>query len=118
MIMRFTCILLFFFLSIQLNAQQTQAATDKKGTMLVRKKTTSYVPMPELKDKSLKAAQLELESLGLKINKIKVVPNPYANLVLMQFANGKEVIAGTLINTNSEILLYVGDGKAKDDIGF
>ena len=86
--------------------------------MLVRKKGTDYVPMPELKDKSLKAAQLELESRGLKFYKTKAVPSPFANLVIMQFANGKEVAGGTMIDANSEILLYVGDGKNNNDIGF
>jgi beta-lactam-binding protein with PASTA domain len=66
--------------------------------------------MPDLIDRSLRNAQLELSSYELVPGKIILKPSPYENAVLEQRFEGGKIEAGTKIAKGSVIDLVVGDG--------
>ncbi|MCU0428944.1 MAG: PASTA domain-containing protein [Cytophagaceae bacterium] len=72
--------------------------------------TPPKVGMPNLVDKSLKAAELDLRSRDLVLAGINQVPSPFANLVINQYAEGKKIEPGTMIAKGTRITLDVGDG--------
>jgi eukaryotic-like serine/threonine-protein kinase len=74
------------------------------------------VKMPDLRDASLKQAQLELESYGLKIGKLSYKPDLALNAVLDQQIKGKSIPPGTMIAKGSRIDLVVGDGLGQTEI--
>lgn len=78
--------------------------------------TPPKVKMPDLKDASLKQAQLELESIGLKLGRITYKPDLALNAVLDQSVNGKRIEPGTMISKGSRIDLVVGDGLGQTEI--
>lgn len=72
--------------------------------------------MPRLIDKSLRQAQMELESYGLKVGTLTYIPDMAQNAVLKQLANGKEVKPGELIAKGSTIDLVLGDGLGNTQV--
>jgi len=74
------------------------------------------VKMPDLRDASLKQAQLELESNGLKVGKLTYKPDLALNAVLEQKVKGKNIEPGTMIPKGSRIDLVVGDGYGQTEI--
>ncbi len=76
----------------------------------VTSKNPPMVPMPELKDKSPKTAEIELKSRDLILAEKKLVPSPFENLVLKQLVDGNEIPAGTLIPKGTKVTIEVGNG--------
>lgn len=74
------------------------------------------VKMPDLRDASLKQAQLELESNGLKLGKLMYKPDLALNAVLEQQVRGKNIEPGTMISKGTRIDLVVGDGLGQTEI--
>lgn len=74
----------------------------------------SFVPpstrMPDLIDRSLRNAELELSSYELRRGKIILKPSPYENAVLEQRFEGNPIEPGTNIPKGTVIDLVVGDG--------
>ncbi len=75
---------------------------------------SEQVHMPDLTGVSLRQAQADAESYGLKIGKLKYVPDIAKNNVLKQYFNGKEIKQGTLIKKGSVIDLTVGRGLSNE----
>lgn len=73
------------------------------------------VKMPSLIGRSLTNAQGELESYGLKLGKIKYVPDLQQNAVLKQFLDGKEIKEGSQIAKGSSVDVEVGDGLGSQE---
>jgi beta-lactam-binding protein with PASTA domain len=73
------------------------------------------VKMPKLLNRSLLNAQRELESYGLLVGNISIVPDLQQNAVLKQLLNGVEVNEGQLIPKGSKIDLVVGDGLGNQE---
>lgn len=77
----------------------------------------SFIPpttkMPDLIDRSLRNAELELRSYELKRGKIKLKPSPFENAVLEQLYQGDSIKPGTKIPKGSVIDLVVGDGYGR-----
>jgi hypothetical protein len=94
----------------------SEVKANRKIYVTVTAKNPPMVPMPELKDKSLKAAEMELKSRDLILSETKPVPSPFANLVIRQYANGKEITAGTHISKGTKITLDVGNGSMTSEI--
>lgn len=95
----------------------SEVKSNRKIYITVTAKTPPMVPMPELKDKSLMAAKMELKSRDLVLLEPRLVSSPFANLVIKQYANGKEITAKTLIPKGTKILLDVGNGEDNKEIG-
>jgi beta-lactam-binding protein with PASTA domain len=72
--------------------------------------------MPKLVDKSLRQAQIELESYGLVVGQLTYVPDMAQNAVLKQLINGKEIKPGDLIAKGTTIDLILGDGLGNSQI--
>ena len=75
---------------------------------------SEQVHMPDLTGVSMRQAQADAESYGLKIGKLKYVPDIAKNNVLHQYINGKEIKPGTLIAKGSIIDLTVGRGLSNE----
>ncbi len=77
----------------------------------------SFIPpttkMPDLIDRSLRNAELELKSYELKRGKIIFKPSPFENAVLEQLFLGDSINPGTKIPKGSVIDLVVGDGYGR-----
>lgn len=107
------------------------SAPGKKGTIItqnpppnfkVKKGRTIHVTiktfnpekilMPDFTGVSLIQAKADIESYGLKIGKLKYVPDIATNNVLEQYYNGKPIAPGTRIEKNSKIDLVLGLGAS------
>ena len=81
---------------------------------------TALVPpkvlMPKLKDRSLRQAAAILETYGLKVGKIKFIPDQCANCVLQQLHKGEKIEPGTAIEKNTTIDLVVGKGLSDEEV--
>ncbi len=68
------------------------------------------VTMPDLKDLTLRQAIARLETYGLKVGKLKYVPDMARNNVLKQKHNGEIIKPGTSIEKGKKIDLVLGKG--------
>lgn len=83
----------------------------KKGRKVYLTVATSEPPtviMPELRDVSLRQAEIMLNALGLELEGTILKPSPYENAVLEQLHNGRVIAAGTKIKMGDKITLVVG----------
>ncbi len=87
-----------------------QVKEGRKIYLTVQAKQPKSVKMPKLTTYSLKNAELELKSYGLKRGEIKYVPYQFNNVVIKQLYKGKPVNPGDKILIGSSIDLVVGDG--------
>jgi len=75
----------------------------------------SYVPekvsMPALIDLSLRRAKALLQTYGLKLGTIRIVPDMAENAVLKVTVNGKTIKPGTNIRKGSVVDLIIGSGS-------
>jgi beta-lactam-binding protein with PASTA domain len=72
--------------------------------------------MPDLVDKSLRQAMMEIESYGLKVGKLDYVPDMAQNAVLKQLVDGKIVKPGDMVAKGTVIDLVLGDGLGNTKI--
>jgi len=95
-------------------SQFPKAGANVKENRKIYLTVNSFIPpstkMPDLIDRSLRNAELELSSYELKRGRIILKPSPFENAVLEQLYQGKEIIPGTIIAKGSVIDLEVGDG--------
>ena len=68
--------------------------------------------MPDFTGVSLIQAKADVETFGLKIGKLKYIPDIATNNVLEQMYKGKPISAGTLIEKGSVIDFVLGLGKS------
>jgi beta-lactam-binding protein with PASTA domain len=68
------------------------------------------VSMPALTDISLRRAKALLQTYGLKLGYIRIVPDMAENAVLKVTVNGKTVKPGTPIRKGSVVDLIIGSG--------
>lgn len=93
-----------------------EVKSNRKIYVTVTAKNPPMVPMPELRDKSLLAAKMELKSRDLILLEPNLVSSPFANLVIKQYVNDKEIVAGTHIPKGTKIKLDVGNGDRTKEI--
>jgi beta-lactam-binding protein with PASTA domain len=72
--------------------------------------------MPKLVDKSLRQAQIELESYGLVVGQLTYIPDMAQNAVLKQLVDGKEIKPGDLIAKGTTVDLVLGDGLGNSQV--
>lgn len=84
--------------------------------LTVNSKLPPQIKMPDLKDASLKQAQLILESAGLNIGKLIYKPDLAQNAVLDQLYKGEHIEAGTSIKKGATIDLVLGDGLGATEV--
>lgn len=66
------------------------------------------IKMPELRDISLRQAQIMIEAQGLVIDRVIEKPSPYENAVLEVLYKGHSIASGTEIKMGEKITLVVG----------
>ena len=74
------------------------------------------IPMPELKDLSLRQALATLETYGFKSGELEYVPDFARDAVIGQKVNGVEVEVGELVKKGSEIVLIMGAGLSDEEV--
>lgn len=92
----------------------------KKGRKVYLTVATSEPPtviMPELRDVSLRQAEIMLNALGLELEGTILKPSPYENAVLEQLHNGRVIAAGTKIKMGDKITLVVGRDISELPVG-
>jgi len=94
--------------------QFPKAGSKVKENRKIYLTVNSFIPpttkMPDLIDRSLRNAELELSSYELNRGRIILKPSPFENAVLEQRYNGESIDSGTKIPKGSVIDLVVGDG--------
>ncbi len=95
-------------------SQFPKAGSKVKENRKIYLSVNSFIPpstkMPNLIDRSLRNAELELSSYELKRGRIIFKPSPFENAVLEQRLNGEPIEPGTKIGKGTVIDLVVGDG--------
>jgi len=95
-------------------AQFPKAGAKVKENRKIYLTVNSFIPpstkMPDLIDRSLRNAELELSSYELRRGKIILKPSPFENAVLEQRLDGNPIDPGTNIAKGTVIDLVVGDG--------
>ena len=84
--------------------------------LTVNAKNPPKVKMPNLIDKSLRLAKINLQNLGLVVGDIEFVPDMAKNAVLKQSVAGKELTPDTEIFKGTKVDLEVGDGLGNTKI--
>lgn len=74
------------------------------------------VKMPNLGSVSLIQARSEIESVGLKIGRIKYIPSQYNDMIVEQQVNGVPIEAGKEIPEGTEIDLVVGQAGGTEAV--
>lgn len=90
----------------------------KKGRSIavtINSTVAKKVRMPNLVGSSVRQANVELRSLGLRVGTIKYRPDIATNMVLEQRCNGKRIKAGKKIVTGSRIDMVVGLNEEDGD---
>jgi beta-lactam-binding protein with PASTA domain len=64
--------------------------------------------MPELKDVSLRQAEIMLKAIGLQLGDVIYKPSPFENAVFEQLYKGRAIAPGTEISVGETIALVVG----------
>jgi len=94
--------------------QFPKAGSKVKENRKIYLTVNSFIPpatkMPDLIDRSLRNAELELSSYELNRGRIILKPSPFENAVLEQRYSGESIDPGTKIPKGSVIDLVVGDG--------
>jgi beta-lactam-binding protein with PASTA domain len=92
-------------------AGNTGVKTGRKIYVTISSSTPDYVPMPNLRELSLRQAVETVIQSGLKIDYISYVPGSYFNSVAGQRIGSKTVRAGEMIPRNSKIVIMVEEGE-------
>lgn len=88
---------------------------DRKVYLVINSHSEQMIPMPNVKDISLRQAITILEASGFKLQQITYKPSEYKDLVLGVHYGGQEIPEGELLLDGSAIELYVGNGEGDKD---
>lgn len=101
--------------------QEPEPNTEVKEGRTIYLYVNSVMPpsvlMPKLVDRSLRQAQAMLTTYGLKLGKIKFIPDQCANCVLDQLVKGKRIPQGESVAKGTVINLVVGKGLSDEEVG-
>ncbi len=86
---------------------------NRKIFISVNRVNPPTVPIHDLEERSLVNAETFLKSNELKRGKLTYKPNPFSNLVLEIYHEGKQLSEGDRVPKGSVIDLVVGDGFGK-----
>lgn len=96
-------------------SQDPQPGTKVKPGRAIYISLISFVPeqinMPALVDLSLRQAKALMQTYGLKLGAIRIIPDMAQNAVLKFTVNGKNIKPGTPVLKGSIVDLIIGSGK-------
>lgn len=78
--------------------------------IIINSKAVRQIPLPDLRDVSLRQAQAMAKSLGVNIAKVMYAPSEYKDLVLDVKFNGQSLLPGSKVPEGGSIVLVAGDG--------
>jgi eukaryotic-like serine/threonine-protein kinase len=101
-------------------SQDPQPKSKVKPGRTIYLSITSFLPeqikMPALVDLSLRQAKALLQTYGLQLGSIRVIPDPAKNAIIQVISKGRNIPVGTLITKGSVIDLYVGSGTGSNEV--
>lgn len=74
------------------------------------------VALPELRDVSLRQAQISLQALGLKVDSICYEPSTFRDIILDVRVDTAVVLPGTRLSEGTGVTLIVGQGKGTEKV--
>ncbi len=96
-------------------SQDPEPGTKVKPGRAIYLSLVSYIPeqvnMPALVDLSLRQAKALMQTYGLKLGTIHIIPDMAENAVLRFSVNGKSIKPGTPVLKGSVVDLIIGSGK-------
>lgn len=78
--------------------------------LIVNKRQSKMIPLPELNDISFRQADALLRSLGLRVAYVEYKPSEFKDLVIDVRHNGRSVQPGARLPEGSSLVLVVGSG--------
>lgn len=78
--------------------------------IIINSKSVRKIPLPDVKDVSLRQAEAMLKSIGINIATVQYAPSEYKDLVLEVKYNGQTLLSGSKIPEGSSVVLIAGDG--------
>ncbi|MDR2010321.1 MAG: PASTA domain-containing protein [Bacteroidales bacterium] len=94
----------------QIPKSESLVKNGRKIYLTVNSSEDEMVSMPQLVGLSIRQVNSMIETYGLKIGKLRYVPDVAVNVVIKQLHNGDETDAGSKIKKGSEIDLVLGLG--------
>ena len=98
----------------QVPTADSKVKTGRTIYLIINGQEAEKVPMPELTGISVRQATSDAEIFGLKIGKLRYVPD-ISTTVLEQSFKGKPIKTNTLIIKGSTIDLVVGKGESNEN---
>lgn len=101
--------------------EQTPPAnsTVKRGRpvyLIINSKSIRQVPIPDVRDVSLRQAEAMLKSIEIQVKEIVYEPSEYKDLVLDIKRGGQSIQPGTRIPEGTALTLVVGSGQGTETI--
>lgn len=78
--------------------------------LILNKRQSKMIPMPEVNDISFRQADALLRSLGLRVSYVEYRPSEFKDLVIDVKYNGHHIDPGTRLPEGSQLVLVVGSG--------
>lgn len=78
--------------------------------LIINSKAVRQIPLPDLRDVSLRQAEAMAKSLGVNIARVEYAPSEYKDLVLDVKFNGQSLLPGSKVPEGGSIVLVAGDG--------
>lgn len=97
-------------------APKEKVKEKRKIYLTINANNPPKVDMPDLQDKSLRQAKMELASKGLKVGELTYEPDLAQNAVLKQKHNGQEIKPEDQIAKGSKVDLVLGDGLGDTEV--
>ncbi|MDX9746963.1 MAG: PASTA domain-containing protein [Paludibacter sp.] len=94
----------------QIPAPGSSVKKNRSIFLILNKRQSKTIPMPEVNDISYRQADALLRSLGLKVGYVQYRPSEFKDLVIDVHYNGQHIEPGTRLPEGSSVVLVVGSG--------
>lgn len=85
--------------------------------LIINSKAIRQIPLPDLRDLSLRQAEAMVKSLGIRVANIQYAPSEYKDLILDAKYNGQSLSPGAKIPEGGAIVLVAGSGVGQLAVG-
>jgi len=94
----------------QIPAAGSSVKKNRSIFLILNKRHSKTIPMPEVNDISFRQADALLRSLGLRVAYVEYQPSEFKDLVIDVRYNGQHIDPGTRLPEGSSLVLVVGSG--------
>ncbi|KAB2829442.1 MAG: PASTA domain-containing protein, partial [Paludibacter sp.] len=94
----------------QIPAPGSSVKKNRSIFLILNKRQSKTIPMPEVNDISFRQADALLRSLGLRVSYVEYRPSEFKDLVIDVRFNGQHIDPGTRLPEGSSLVLVVGSG--------